>query len=490
MDAAIKAVVGPLRGSNRELIAAGVTGASVAIIVIRYILRALAGRSVSADRSGNGPKSGVFGEKELRGLFWETVSEPTTQDALKSQAVAAMCDSAFDGLTQSCEKWESALQQATVAGDLAVRTRIRKVLRRLYATLDVCEERSDGDNDSFVSAHSDMYDVEEIDGLRSYESAEVITDSGPLSPRRSSMKPNGTVITNGERTRDVDVKTSFYAEAMKLATQGEIKCRRVRAKMVGCASDTEFLAKVHCLRQALNIALEDVAARNWFVQSTRDLIAAVFRRAHKDAAAFLASYDNMMAFVLEAAEDSAHAADGHHGRHHGRHHNQSHGTTAAGSASNRMRVELLDKGVVCVSLYDVAFDFLILDAFEDLESPPAALISVMQNTWIPQSMKEKALSTAVWSIVAAKSQSLTDRHGFLSRFYNLSTHTSPVFAYGFLGPAGELKETCEFFKDQMVGFVRDMFSSENGRYDSVERLASDIMAIAKRRVVEAQQRLR
>lgn len=36
--------------------------------------------------------------------------------------------------------------------------------------------------------------------------------------------------------------------------------------------------------------------------------------------------------------------------------------------------------------------------------------------------------------------------GFISHFYSVSEHVSPVLAFGFLGPKPQLAEVCTFFK--------------------------------------------
>ena len=36
--------------------------------------------------------------------------------------------------------------------------------------------------------------------------------------------------------------------------------------------------------------------------------------------------------------------------------------------------------------------------------------------------------------------------GFIGHFYGVSEHTSPVLAWGFLGPDSHLKDLCNFFK--------------------------------------------
>jgi hypothetical protein len=40
-----------------------------------------------------------------------------------------------------------------------------------------------------------------------------------------------------------------------------------------------------------------------------------------------------------------------------------------------------------MNVYDIALDFILLDAFEDLEDPPAAIVAVLQNSWITVGMK-------------------------------------------------------------------------------------------------------
>ena len=43
--------------------------------------------------------------------------------------------------------------------------------------------------------------------------------------------------------------------------------------------------------------------------------------------------------------------------------------------------------VVCMNVYDIALDFVLLDAFDDLENPPGAVVAVLQNRWITAGMK-------------------------------------------------------------------------------------------------------
>lgn len=41
-----------------------------------------------------------------------------------------------------------------------------------------------------------------------------------------------------------------------------------------------------------------------------------------------------------------------------------------------------------MNIFDIALDFMLLDAFDDLGSPPSALVSVIQNGWISDGIKQ------------------------------------------------------------------------------------------------------
>ena len=41
-----------------------------------------------------------------------------------------------------------------------------------------------------------------------------------------------------------------------------------------------------------------------------------------------------------------------------------------------------------MNVYDIALDFMLMDAFSDLESPPSALTTVINNGWISDGIKQ------------------------------------------------------------------------------------------------------
>ena len=46
-----------------------------------------------------------------------------------------------------------------------------------------------------------------------------------------------------------------------------------------------------------------------------------------------------------------------------------------------------------MNIYDIALDFILLDAFEDLEAPPSTIVAVLQNRWITTGMKTSVRHT-------------------------------------------------------------------------------------------------
>lgn len=134
-----------------------------------------------------------------------------------------------------------------------------------------------------------------------------------------------------------------------------------------------------------------------------------------------------------------------------------------------------------MSFFDIVLDFILMDAFEDLENPPSSVLAVLRNRWLSDSFKETALATACWSVLKAKRRLLMVPDGFISHFYSVSEHVSPVLAFGFLGPKPQLSEVCAFFKHQIVQYLRDMFDLDNVRYTSVPALAEDILQLSRRR---------
>ncbi|KAL1765633.1 mitoguardin 2 [Sigmodon hispidus] len=242
-----------------------------------------------------------------------------------------------------------------------------------------------------------------------------------------------------------------YEEALQLVKEGRVPCRTLRTELLGCYNDQDFLAKLHCVRQAFEGLLEERTNQVFFGEVGRQMVTGLMTKAEKSPKGFLESYEEMLNYALRP---------------------ETWATT---------RLELEGRGVACMSFFDIVLDFILMDAFEDLENPPSSVLAVLRNRWLSDSFKETALATACWSVLKAKRRLLMVPDGFISHFYSVSEHVSPVLAFGFLGPKPQLAEVCAFFKHQIVQYLRDMFDLDNMRYTSVPALADDILQLSRRR---------
>ncbi|NXH88576.1 MIGA2 protein, partial [Edolisoma coerulescens] len=242
-----------------------------------------------------------------------------------------------------------------------------------------------------------------------------------------------------------------YEEALQLVKEGKVACRTLRTELLGCYSDQDFLAKLHCVRQAFQELLEDESNQLFFGEVGKQMVIGLMTKAEKNPKAFLESYEEMLRYARKQ---------------------ETWPTT---------QQELEGRGVVCMSFFDIVLDFILMDAFEDLENPPSSVLAVLRNRWLSDSFKETALATACWSVLKAKRRLLMVPDGFISHFYSVSEHVSPVLAFGFLGPKQQLSEVCSFFKHQIVQYLKDMFDFDNVRYTTVQLLAEDILQLSRRR---------
>uniref|UniRef100_A0A8D1LA82 Mitoguardin 1 n=1 Tax=Sus scrofa TaxID=9823 RepID=A0A8D1LA82_PIG len=117
----------------------------------------------------------------------------------------------------------------------------------------------------------------------------------------------------------------FYEEAMHLVEEGKIYSRVLRTEMLECLGDSDFLAKLHCIRQAFQVILSESANRIFLAESGRKILSALIVKARK---------------------------------------------------------------VKNLNFYDVVLDFILMDSFEDLENPPTSIQNVVNNRWLNSSFKE------------------------------------------------------------------------------------------------------
>ncbi|XP_051906636.1 mitoguardin 2 [Hippocampus zosterae] len=243
----------------------------------------------------------------------------------------------------------------------------------------------------------------------------------------------------------------LYEEALARVREERVAYRSLRTELLECYGDQDFLAKLHCVRQAFQVLLLDETHRTFFMETGKQMIAGLMVKANKSPKAFLESYEDMLLYT------------------------QREETWAV------TKMELQGRGVVCMSFFDIVLDFILMDAFEDLENPPSSVVAVLRNRWLSDSFKETALATACWSVLKAKRRLLMVPDGFIAHFYAISEHVSPVLAFGFLGPRQHLSEVCTIFKQQIVQYLKDMFDHDKVRFTSAQCLAEDILKLSHRR---------
>uniref|UniRef100_A0A8C8RFK8 Mitoguardin 1 n=1 Tax=Pelusios castaneus TaxID=367368 RepID=A0A8C8RFK8_9SAUR len=243
----------------------------------------------------------------------------------------------------------------------------------------------------------------------------------------------------------------LYEEAMRLAEEGKIYSRILRTEMLECLGDSDFLAKLHCIRQAFQVILSETANRIFLAESGRKILSALIARARKNPKKFEEVFDEMIHFL----EQTDHW--------------------------DNTEMELSARGVKNLNFYDIVLDFILMDSFEDLENPPTSIQNIVNNRWLNSSFKETAVASSCWSVLKQKRQQMKVPDGFFAHFYAICEHISPVLAWGFLGPRNSLYDLCCFFKDQVLYFLKDIFDFEKVRYSTMESLAEDLMQLLVRR---------
>jgi len=252
---------------------------------------------------------------------------------------------------------------------------------------------------------------------------------------------------------------ALYQAALACHEGGGIPYRVLRTDFLHCASDVEYLAKLHCLREAFTVIMEKKENKDWWVENGRIILCQLLIKSDKDPKEFLVAFEDMLEFCME---------DG---------------------VEKQMEEELKSRNVKCINFYDICLDYILIDSFEDLESPPSSVLAVMKNRWLSNSFKESALQTAIWSVFQAKRRLLQYPDGFKAKFYNVSEILTPALAWAFFGPDEDLARLVNDFKEQVLGFLTDIFSFQSADFNSVSSLSESVMVLARSRLTLVKERL-
>ncbi|XP_043376756.1 mitoguardin 1 isoform X3 [Chelonia mydas] len=252
-----------------------------------------------------------------------------------------------------------------------------------------------------------------------------------------SIASTDSFVSAAELTEHREIRNTYgleslchcplYEEAMHLAEEGKIYSRILRTEMLECLGDSDFLAKLHCIRQAFQVILSETANRLFLAESGRKILSALIVRARKNPKKFEEVFDEMIYFL----EKTDHW--------------------------DNTEMELAARGVKNLNFYDIVLDFILMDSFEDLENPPTSIQNVVNNRWLNSSFKETAVASSCWSVLKQKRQQMKVPDGFFAHFYSICEH------------------------DQVLYFLKDIFDFEKVRYSTMESLAEDLMQLLMRR---------
>ncbi|XP_050416670.1 mitoguardin isoform X1 [Patella vulgata] len=369
-----------------------------------------------------------------------------------------LCQLGMERLSGAVSLWEDAIMRLSYLDDqpylaipdpdtAALQHRLERLLDMGYKMQDNYERQCERHADHFALETALSAFTEANMALRERQRS-LDGDSG--SDQDSFVSATDMAnLSDLENHRELFHYLPLYEAGLMELKYGNITCRTLRTEMTQCLSDTEFLAKLHCLRLASDELFRDDTTRDWFIEMGRTIIGDLLKQCDKDPEDFYLNYDKTIEFIKDPVN------------------------------SWKIEDELKGRGVKLMTYYDIVLDFIMMDAFDDLEGPPSTVTAVVQNRWLSNGFKETALSTAIWSVLKAKRRMLKFSDGFIGHLYSISEHVSPLLAWGFLGPESELKTSCYVFKDLVLGYIQDLFSFDKARYTTVEDLAADILSIAK-----------
>lgn len=187
--------------------------------------------------------------------------------------------------------------------------------------------------------------------------------------------------------------------------------RRVHTELVKCGSDVEYLAKVHCLRQAYTRLFGQPSAATWIADVGRQLISDLIifadrvSRGSEERERERAKFNFTAKFSLRAwlivlmvcLQDPKDYLN---------HYERMLEFLTEESSLSIMEEELGNRGVRCINFYDVVIDFILLDAFDEVEKPPSSIKAILQNRWISASFRETVSELYTYGMVNVRQKKL------------------------------------------------------------------------------------
>jgi hypothetical protein len=395
----------------------------------------------------------------------------------------------MENLDETCKMWEVALQQAIASGDVAKANRIRLLLRRAYATVETFNSsfgdsvgppkplftirpRGSGDNPtgseaSFMSAETSQnyeQDLVGFEGGGGGGGGAADRDDGELVTSTPARGHGGGGGVGGDRRFGGDASTlvgippspisleggvapeDMWTTALRLEAAGKIKYRKDRSTECGVTTG-DFGARVHCYRQAMGIlaaneeylgalkqmyykAMEGVFVLNGFGDDPQKLVEAT---------------ETLIEFIR-----SEMVRDG----------------------GMDVKDEVAQRNIPELTMYDLCWEFVLFDSMDDMKNPPKTVTAVLQNSWVPQAVRARALRGVLWTALTSK-RSVLNKRTFAYHFYGLCSHISPPLAAGMLGVGNQDFTACiENFTAITLGWIKQCFAIPG----TVENLTPEVYA--------------
>lgn len=114
-----------------------------------------------------------------------------------------------------------------------------------------------------------------------------------------------------------------------------------------------FICCVHFL-----YTFKDSSIGQWVADTGRQILTDLLCLGDKDPKDFLVGYEDMLSYLQNA------------------------------NSWSEIERELDLRNVKAMTFYDVCIDFIILDSFKDLDSPPGSVTAVVQNRFLSNGFKE------------------------------------------------------------------------------------------------------
>ncbi|XP_070394911.1 mitoguardin isoform X8 [Dermacentor albipictus] len=287
----------------------------------------------------------------LRALQGPTAADRASMAHMGPQQLASL---GLDSLDQVISYWEQALQRIRTGGSTSGNESLATSLEFLL----VEGQRLRG------AAHWRLFSEGGVPPLALDEPQLAdFTHPPSLADTESFVSAEGTsdvaVVADLEASPIPPVEQSaLYMEALELLKREGIPCRTYRVEVVRCSSREDYLAKIHCIRLAFKRLTNQPDVLQWLIEAANHVLGGFMLCAGKDPKDALHAYRELVAYLL----DSSHY--------------------------DQIAKELQYKGVVCPTVYDVVIDYVLLDAFDDLSSPPQSVVAVIQNRWLTAGFKE------------------------------------------------------------------------------------------------------